>query len=69
MPDLAETMVQLAAREAALQAWEAVNFGGHWLPRGAEMAEAVRGATGNPAPVRSFSWLPVQPAAPVCLDH
>jgi nucleoside-diphosphate-sugar epimerase len=65
LPDLAETIVQLSVREDELQAWETFNFGGHWLPHGVEIAEAVRRATGNPAPVKPFSWLPIRLAAPV----
>jgi len=65
LPDLAEAITQLAARDEKLHAWETFNFGGHWLPRGVEIAEAVRRATRNPAPVRSFPWLLVRIAAPV----
>jgi nucleoside-diphosphate-sugar epimerase len=65
LSDLAETIAQLAARDEDLPAWDTFNFGGHWLPRGVEIAEIVRRVTGNPKPVGTFPWLLVRLASPV----
>jgi nucleoside-diphosphate-sugar epimerase len=65
LPDLAAAIAHLADMEACLPAFESLNFGGHWLPRGVEMAEAVRRVVGNPAlPVKPMPWLLVYAAAP-----
>jgi hypothetical protein len=52
-------------REGELAAWEIFNFRGHWLAREVEIAEAVRRAMGIPAPVKHFSWFPIQLTVPV----
>jgi nucleoside-diphosphate-sugar epimerase len=44
---------------------ETFNFGGHWLPRGVEIAETLRRITGNPTPVGTFPWFLILLAAPV----
>jgi nucleoside-diphosphate-sugar epimerase len=65
LPDLAATIARLAAKEASLPAFERFHFGGHWLPRGVEIATAVARAVGNPdMPVRSFPWALVYLGAP-----
>ena len=65
LPDLAETAARLAAIEASLPSFEVLHFGGHWLPRGAEMAEAVRRVCGRPdLPVRRFPWTLLYVGAP-----
>jgi nucleoside-diphosphate-sugar epimerase len=65
LPDLAETIAQLAERETAFGAFEVVHFGGHWLPRGIEIAEAVRRVAGlQDRSIGRFPWLAVRLAAP-----
>jgi len=57
LPDLARAIVRLAAIEASLPAFERINFGGHFLWRGVEMAQAVARVAGDPAmPVRTAPW-------------
>ncbi|MGO9675054.1 MAG: NAD-dependent epimerase/dehydratase family protein [Methylocella sp.] len=57
LPDVAETVARLAAIEAALPAFEVMHFDGHWLPRGVEIAEAVRRVCGRPdLPIHRFPW-------------
>lgn len=58
LPDLAETVARLAEIEASLPAFDCFHFGGHWLARGVEIAEAVRRVSGEPElPIRSFPWV------------
>jgi nucleoside-diphosphate-sugar epimerase len=65
LPDLAATIARLAAVEAALPAFERFHFGGHWLPRGVEIAMSVARAVGNPdLPIRSFPWALIYLGAP-----
>ncbi|HYM33340.1 MAG TPA: SDR family NAD(P)-dependent oxidoreductase [Candidatus Cybelea sp.] len=65
LPDLAQAIVRLIAIEARLPAFETVHFGGQWVRRGVEMAEAVRHAAGDPSlPIRRFPWPVVYIAAP-----
>ena len=64
-PDLAEAMVALIDKRDDLAPFETVNFAGQWLT-GAEMADAIRTAVGNPSiPVRGFPWWLVHGLAPV----
>jgi nucleoside-diphosphate-sugar epimerase len=63
LPDLAETIAQLADREASLPAEARFHFGGHSLV-GRAMAEAVQRVADNNLPVRAFNWLPIYLAAP-----
>lgn len=61
LPDLAATMLRLMEMDLAdpqvLAPCEVLHFGGHWLPRGIEMAEAVRRASGMPAlPIKALPW-------------
>jgi len=65
LPDLAETIVQLLAREAELASFEVFHFGGHWFERGVEIAEATRRAAGAPnARIWGFPWFAVYLLAP-----
>lgn len=63
LPDLAETIAQLAEREAMLPPTETLHFGGHIL-QGRQMAEAVARADASGLPVRGFPWALVFAAAP-----
>jgi nucleoside-diphosphate-sugar epimerase len=61
LPDVARTMVQLMALDKAepgrLAPCEVLHFGGHWLPRGIDMAEAIRRAAGQPGlPIKPLFW-------------
>jgi len=65
LPDLAETMVRLAEREAELADFDVFHFRGHWLERGVELAEAIRRAVGNPRlPIHAFPWPAIYLASP-----
>jgi nucleoside-diphosphate-sugar epimerase len=65
LPDLAATIARLAALEASLPGFERLHFGGHWLPRGVEMAEAVARVAGNQhLPIRSLPWALICAGAP-----
>ena len=53
LPDLAETFAQVADRERSLPDFDTFHFGGHWIARGVDFAEAARRAGGHPnAPIR-----------------
>jgi nucleoside-diphosphate-sugar epimerase len=57
VPDLARTIAELLDREPELATFEVFHFGGHWLERGVEMAEATRRVAGvEDAPIRRFLW-------------
>jgi len=65
LPDLAETMVRLAEREAELPAFDSFHFGGHWDADGTAMIAAIRAACGRPGlPVRRFPWFALPLLAP-----
>jgi nucleoside-diphosphate-sugar epimerase len=65
LPDLAATIVRLAEIEASLPEFERMNFGGHWLPRGVQMAEAIARIAGNPdLPIRKLPWALIYAGAP-----
>jgi len=65
LPDLADVILRLVAIEKRLASFEIVNFGGHWLERGVEIAEAVRRVIGRPTlPIRNFPWPLLQLGAP-----
>jgi hypothetical protein len=52
-----ETMARLLEREQDLGDFDVFHFGGHWLERGIDMAEAIRHTVGNPRlPIRSLPW-------------
>ena len=57
LPDVAETLARLIERRAALPAFAAYQFKGHWDETGMAMIDAIRRATARPAlQVRSFPW-------------
>lgn len=61
LPDLANTMVRLMTLDMAqpgrLSNCEVLHFGGHWMPRGIEMAEAIRRVSGQPhLPIKPLPW-------------
>ena len=65
LPDLAETMARLIDREDELADFEVFNFAGHWLPRGDDLAQAIRRVTGNAKlPIRSFPYPVIYALAP-----
>jgi len=65
LPDLAETIARLAERRAEFAAFESFNFGGHWLPQGGAMAEAICDAAGIPRTrIGSFPWWALSALAP-----
>lgn len=65
LPDLAETFARLIERADELPAFARFHFGGHYFPRGVEIAEAVRDVAGKPdLPIRAFPWPLVYLAAP-----
>jgi nucleoside-diphosphate-sugar epimerase len=66
LPDLAATIARLAAIEGSLPDFERLNFGGHWLPRGVQMAQAIARAAGNPKlPIRRLPWALIYAGATV----
>lgn len=66
LPDVAETMVRLAERSAALPRCAAFHMAGHWDPDGGALVAAVRRAAGRAGlPVRRFPWPLLGLAAPV----
>jgi nucleoside-diphosphate-sugar epimerase len=65
LPDLAEAIVRIVAKEAQLGTFEKINFGGYWLERGEEMAKSIGRCVGRPdIPIRPFPWLLLWFAAP-----
>lgn len=65
LPDLAEAMARLLERDADLADFEVFNFGGLWLARGADMADAVcRAAAISTRRIHAFPWWCVRLAAP-----
>ena len=65
LPDLGETFARLIDRDSALPPFARFHFGGHWLARGIEMAEAIRRVAGRPdLPVRALPWFALRLAAP-----
>ncbi|WP_279358217.1 NAD(P)H-binding protein [Methylobacterium indicum] len=64
LPDVAETMVRLAEREADLPRVAAFNMDGHWDPDGRQMVAAIVRAAGGRVPVRRFPWFLLPLAAP-----
>jgi len=65
LPDLAATIARLAAIEDSLPAFERLHFGGHFLPRGVQMAQAIARAAGNPnLPIRNLPWALIYAGAP-----
>lgn len=64
LPDVAETMVRLSAREAELPRFSAFNMDGHWDPDGRQMIAAIARAVGGEVRVRRFPWALLPLAAP-----
>jgi nucleoside-diphosphate-sugar epimerase len=65
LPDVAETVAQLAELEATLPDFDVLNFGGHWVDPGIEMAHAVGRAVGDSSlPIRPLPWTLLRLAAP-----
>lgn len=66
LPDFAETITQLLAREGDLAMFERFHFRGHWFARGVEIAERTRVVAGAPrAPIYGFPWPLVVALSPV----
>lgn len=69
LPDAAETVSQLLARESDLASFDAFHFAGHWLAPGVEMAHAIQRvvvARGGKRPaITAFPWWLVTLASPV----
>ena len=64
LPDVAETMVRLAGREAELPRVATFNMDGHWDPDGRQMIAAIVRAVGGRVRVRRFPWGFLPLAAP-----
>jgi nucleoside-diphosphate-sugar epimerase len=65
LPDLAETMVRLTECEPPMRDYEVFHFRGHWLERGATMAEEacrVRGISSRR--IKPFRWWAIKLASP-----
>lgn len=64
LPDLGETFARLAEREADLARFETFHFGGHYLPRGRAMAEAIAEASGRSGvKIRRLPWVALRAMA------
>ncbi len=64
LPDLAEATAQLCKREGEMADFAAFHFAGSWLTP-AQLAEAIRAATGDPViPLRAFPWPAIALMAP-----
>ncbi|KCZ91819.1 NAD-dependent epimerase/dehydratase family protein [Hyphomonas johnsonii] len=65
LPDFAEAIACLVDRDADLQPFDTVHFGGHWLADGREIAERTRHVAGVPnAPIRPLPWWLVRVLSP-----
>jgi nucleoside-diphosphate-sugar epimerase len=65
LPDVAETIARLLDQPARLADFDVFHFRGHWLARGADMADAVCQAAGLAATkIYTFPWWAVRLAAP-----
>jgi nucleoside-diphosphate-sugar epimerase len=65
LPDLAETMARLIESERPMSAYEVFHFRGHWLERGAGMAESVCRTLGiENQRIKPFPWWAIKLAAP-----
>jgi nucleoside-diphosphate-sugar epimerase len=66
LPDVAETMMRLVDREAALPPFATFHMEGHWDADGTELIGAIRRATGNLRfTVRRLPWTLLRAASPV----
>jgi nucleoside-diphosphate-sugar epimerase len=64
LPDLAEAGARLAGKLDTLPTFSDFMFEGYTLT-GAELAQAIETAIGQPVPARSMSWLPIHLMRPV----
>nr|WP_145752387.1 NAD-dependent epimerase/dehydratase family protein [Nitrospirillum amazonense] len=68
LPDVAETVARLLARESDLAAFETFHFGGHWLEPGVDMARAIQRVVvargGRQPTITTFPWWLVTLASP-----
>ena len=65
LPDLAETMAQLLARESTLGRFERFHFQGQWDADGTAMTTAIRTVMGSPnIKMRRFPWALLSVLAP-----
>ncbi|WP_342362266.1 NAD-dependent epimerase/dehydratase family protein [Terrarubrum flagellatum] len=65
LPDVAETMAQLADREETFEPFARFHFAGHWDADGREMIGAIRRVAGDPTlPVKRFPWQLLTLASP-----
>jgi nucleoside-diphosphate-sugar epimerase len=65
LPDVAETIARLLDQPARLAAFDVFHFRGHWLARGADIADAICRAARLPAKrIHAFPWWAVRLAAP-----
>lgn len=65
LPDLAETMVRLAEREADLETHAVFNFGGTWCERGEDIAKAILRVAELPETrIKGFPWALAIAASP-----
>lgn len=65
LPDVAETMLQLVAREKSLGAFETFHMEGYWDEDGTGMMGAIRRVCGKPGlPQKAFPWWLMRVAAP-----
>lgn len=65
VPDLAETFARLVDRRAMLAPYEVINFHGHWLAPGRQMADAAHRAIGRAdLAIKPFPWFTLYLGAP-----
>jgi len=65
LPDVAETMACLLDNPAHLADFDVFHFRGHWLERGADMADAICREAGLPTKkIYTFPWWAMRVAAP-----
>ncbi|HUO94026.1 MAG TPA: NAD-dependent epimerase/dehydratase family protein [Rhizomicrobium sp.] len=65
LPDVAETMVQLLQKPAALESFAMFHMDGHWDADGTEMIGAIRRAVANPKlKVRKMPWMLMRMLSP-----
>lgn len=65
LPDVAETMIRLVEREAALPPFATFHMDGHWDADGTAMTGAIRRVLGRPdLKIRAFPWALLGLASP-----
>jgi nucleoside-diphosphate-sugar epimerase len=66
LPDVGEAAAALLARRGEFAAFESFHFGGHWLPRGVEMAQRICEAAGLPhSRIGAFPWWAIHGLSPL----